>query len=86
MPPARPDDPTALPALTTRLSRREWAWVGLGLAVWIALGAGGFWFVHALTQAKPSCAGAADPQTTPAKGGTAPGNSFNVLTGPGTCK
>jgi hypothetical protein len=76
----------ARPALVARLSRKEWALVALGVAVWIALGAGGVWFVHALAKPKESCGSIGDPQTTQAKGGTSPGNSFKVLTGASECK
>jgi len=83
---ARPDDATARPAPAARLSRRQWAWVTLGVAVWIALGAGGVWFVHAVTKPKTPCVGTGDAQTTQARGTTAPGNGFSVLTGQASCK
>jgi len=76
----------ARPALAARLSRKEWALVAFGLGVWIALGSGGVWLVHELRKPKESCNSTADTQTTQAKGSTAPGNSFNVLTGQGRCK
>jgi len=44
------------------------------------------WLVHELRKPKASCNSTADPQTTPAKGATTPGNSFNVLAGQGRCK
>ena len=73
-------------ARTARLSRKEWSLVALGLGVWIALGAGGVWFVHQLTRTRDSCASAAEPQTKQAKGSTSPGNSLDALTGQGRCK
>lgn len=73
-------------ARTARLSRKEWSLVALGLGVWIALGAGGVWFVHQLTRTRDSCGSAAEPQTKQTKGSTNPGHSFNVLTGQGRCK
>jgi hypothetical protein len=77
---------TARPALAARLSPKEWVLVALGVGVWIGLGSGGVWLVHELRKPKESCNSMADSQTTQAKGSTAPGNSFNVLTGQGRCK
>lgn len=77
---------TDQPAAATRLSRKEWALLALGLAVWIALGAGGVWLVHCITRPHDACGTAEEAQATPAKGLNSPGNSFSVLTGQGRCK
>jgi hypothetical protein len=71
---------------TARLSRKEWSLVALGLGAWIALGAGGVWFVHQLTRPRDSCAGAAEPQTKQVQASTNPGNALQLLTGQGRCK
>jgi hypothetical protein len=71
---------------TARLSRKEWSLVALGLGVWIALGAGGAWFVHQLTRTPDSCGSAAEPQTRQAGSSTNPGNALQLLTGQGRCK
>ena len=42
-------------ARTTRLSRKEWTLVALGLGVWIALAAGGVWFVHQVRRPQEAC-------------------------------
>ena len=34
----------------SRLTRREWALIALGLGVWVALAVGGVWFVRQLTR------------------------------------
>ena len=73
-------------ARTPRLSRKEWSLVALGLGVWIALGAGGVWFVHQLTRTRDSCGNAAEAQTKQTKGSTNPGDSLAVLTGQGRCR
>jgi hypothetical protein len=70
------------------LSRREWALVALGLAAWIAIGAGGAWFVHQVTQPREACAAPADAPTRQVKGpsSTGPGNGFQAITGQGRCR
>ena len=34
----------------SRLGRKEWALVALGVSVWVALGIGGVWLVHQFTR------------------------------------
>jgi hypothetical protein len=72
----------------TRLSRKEWALIALGLGVWIALAAGGVWFVHQLTRQREACGNAAEAPTRQMKGATtaAPATAFTILTGTGRCK
>ena len=73
-------------ARIARLSRREWTLVALGVAVWIALALGGVWFVHQLTRPRDGCGSTTEAPTNQARGSTAPGNAFSVLTGQGRCK
>jgi hypothetical protein len=73
-------------ARTPRLSRKEWALLALGLGMWIALAAGGVWFVHQLTRPREDCASAAEAPTRPARGTTTPRNAFTALAGQGRCK
>jgi hypothetical protein len=80
-----------MPTLTTlaaRLTPREWALVALGVATWVAIIAGGVWFVHQMTRSKASCgmqleARTTQPRTTPAQG---PRNALQLLTGTGRCQ
>ena len=70
------------------LSRREWALIALGVGTWIAIGAGGVWFVHQMTRSTAACgtqleARTAQAHSTPAAG---PRNSLQLLTGTGRCK
>ena len=71
-----------------RLSRREWALVALGLVAWLAIGAGGAWFAHQVTQPRQACAAPADAPTHQAKGGSSAGprNGFQAITGQGRCR
>jgi hypothetical protein len=71
-----------------RLSRREWGLVALGLAAWIAIGAGGTWFVRQVTQPRQACAGPADAPTRPprAEASAGPRNGFQAITGQGGCR
>ena len=70
-----------------RLSRKERTLVALGVAVWVALGSGGVWFVHQLTRPPASCGGAAEAETHQAKGATgSPRNALQLLTGTGRCQ
>ena len=75
-------------ARTARLSRKEWTLVALGLGVWIALAAGGVWFVHQVTRPRDACGSTAEAPTRPMKGAaaTAPATAFTILTGTGRCK
>lgn len=66
------------------LARRDLALIGLGLAVWIALGSTAAWYLHLLTQPREPCR-AVDPQTRQSNGATTPGHGLNVLTGQGRC-
>jgi len=71
-----------------RLTSREWALVALGLAAWIAIIAGGAWFVHQMTRSKAACgtpleARSLQPRSTPAAG---PRNALQLLTGTGKCQ
>jgi len=77
-----------LAATPRRLSRREWALVGCGVVAWIAIGAGGVWFVHLFTRPPGGCASATagDAPTHQAKAAApSPGNAFQALTGQGRC-
>ena len=70
----------------TRLSSREWSLVALGLGVWIALGAGGIWFVHQMTRPQESCGGQIEARTAQVKGVSPAGrNALHLLTGTGRC-
>ena len=67
------------------LTRREWALVTLGVATWIAIGLGGFWFVHQLARPKESCGGTIEGRSMPPKGAPAQRNALHLLTGTGRC-
>lgn len=89
MTPARPRvDRTIMDATEPRrLSRKEWALVALGLAAWLAIVAGGLWFVRQVTRPQQACAGPADAPTRQVQGAaTAPLDAFQVITGQGRCK
>lgn len=69
------------------LTRKEWALVVLGLAMWLAIIAGGVWFVRQMTRSQAACGTplqdrALTPRSTPAAG---PRNSLQLLTGTGKC-
>ena len=71
----------------SRLSRKEWALVALGAAAWVALIAGGAWFVHQMTRSRAACgtpleARSLQPRAAPAGG---PRNALQLLTGTGRC-
>jgi hypothetical protein len=73
---------------SSRLSRKEWALVALGLATWVAIAAGGAWFVHQMTRSSAACGTPLEARTTqahpvPAAG---PRNSLQLLTGTGRCR
>lgn len=77
----------ALAAPLARLTPKEWALVALGLATWVAIIAGGVWFVHQMTRSQAACgtpleARGLQPRSTPAAG---PRNSLQLLTGTGKC-
>ena len=70
-----------------RLSRKEWALVALGLAAWLAIVAGGVWFVRQMTRPQQACGGPAEARTRQVQGAAAaPRNALQVLTGTGRCK
>ena len=75
------------PEQRARLSRKEWSLVALGLGVWLALGAGGVWFVHQMTRPGESCDGhQIEARTAQVKGTpTGPRNALHLLTGTGRC-
>jgi hypothetical protein len=75
-------------ARTTRLSRKEWTLVALGVGVWVALAAGGVWFVHQVTRQREACGNTTEAPTRQAKGAaaTAPATAFTILTGTGHCQ
>ena len=81
-----PQDAHAAPA--RQLSRREWALVALGLAAWLAIGAGGAWFVRQVTQPRQACAAPADAPTHPVQGRSSAGprNGFQAIIGQGRCR
>ena len=64
-------------ARMTLLSRKEWTLVALGVAVWIALAAGGVWFAHQVTRQREACGNPAEAPTRQVKGAaaTAPANA-----------
>lgn len=73
-------------ANATRLSRKDWTLVALGLVTWIAIAAGGIWFVRQVTQHREACSAPADAPTRQVKGSTAgPNNAFQAITGTGRC-
>ena len=77
------------PSRPTGLSRKELAFVALGLGAWVALAWGGVWFMHTITRTGADCGTAvAEPATRQAKGGatTGPRNALQLLTGLGRCK
>ena len=77
----------ARPPVNQSLSRREWALVALGLGAWIAIGAGGAWFLHQVTQSRQGCAAPTEAPTHQVKGASAgPRNAFQAITGQGQCK
>ncbi|HYP32704.1 MAG TPA: hypothetical protein VES00_12590 [Burkholderiaceae bacterium] len=70
-----------------RLSRKEWALVALGAAAWVAIIAGGVWFVHQMTRSQATCgtpleARSLQPHAAPGGG---PRNALQLLTGTGRC-
>jgi hypothetical protein len=68
------------------LSRREWILLSIGLLAWLALGAGGVWFVHQVTRAPGSCGAPVDAPTHRAEGTPAtPRDAFQAITGQGRC-
>ncbi len=71
----------------SRLTRKEWALVGLGLGVWVALAGAGVWFVHQMTRAKESCGTPIEGRSAmpPSQAG-GQRNSLQLLTGTGRCK
>jgi flagellar biogenesis protein FliO len=72
---------------SARLSRKEWAFVALGLGAWIALAFGAVWFVHQFTRSRPSCGGRIEARTSqPAAPGPGPRNALQLLTGTGRCQ
>lgn len=82
------NDRLAMPSLAARLSPRDWALVAFGLATWIAIIAGGVWFVHQMTRSQAACgtpleARSLQPRSTPAAG---PRNALQLLTGTGKCR
>jgi len=77
----------SLATLAARLTVREWTLVVLGVALWVALIAGAFWFVHQMTRSQAACgttleARSLKPQSVPAAG---PRNALQLLTGTGKC-
>ncbi len=73
---------------SSRLSRKEWALVALGLGTWVAIAAGGVWFVHQMTRSSAACGTPLEARTTQAHPTPAAGprNSLQLLTGTGRCK
>jgi len=73
---------------SSRLSRKEWALVALGLGTWVAIAAGGVWFVHQMTRSTAACGTPLEARTTQAHAAPAAGprNSLQLLTGTGRCK
>jgi hypothetical protein len=80
--------PAFVRTLAARLSPREWALVTLGAATWVAIIAGGVWFVHQMTRSQAACgatleARSLQPRSTPAQG---PRNALQLVTGTGKCQ
>jgi hypothetical protein len=70
-----------------RLSRKEWTLVALGVAVWVAIIAGGAWFVHQMTRSQAACGTVLEARSlqvhaAPAGG---PRNALQLLSGTGRC-
>ena len=77
--------------LATRLallSGKEWALIALGVGMWVAIIAGGIWFVHQMTRSTSACGTQLEARTTQAHPTPAAGprNSLQLLTGTGRCK
>ena len=71
----------------SRLTRKEWALIALGLGVWVALAVGGVWFVRQLTRPKASCGTPIEARTALPQGQAGgPRNALQLLTGTGRCK
>ena len=71
----------------SRLTRKEWALIALGLGVWVALAVGGVWFVRQLTRPKESCGTPIEGRTALSQGQAGgPRNALQLLTGTGRCK
>ena len=71
----------------SRLTRKEWALVALGLGVWVALAVAGVWFVHQMTRPKASCGTPIEGRSALPQGQTGgPRNALQLLTGTGRCK
>ena len=71
----------------SRLTRKEWALIALGVSVWVALGIGGVWLVHQFTRPKESCGTPLEGRSAiPKSGSPNPRNALQLLTGTGRCK
>jgi len=69
----------------TRLTRKEWTLVALGLCAWLAIGAGAVWFVHQLTRPKAACGMQIEARSTRQSAAASPRNALQLLAGTGKC-
>ena len=78
----------SLAAQLARFSSKEWALLALGAAMWIAIIAGGIWFLHQMTRSSAACGTQLEARTTQAHPAptAGPRNSLQLLTGTGRCK
>lgn len=72
----------------TSLSRREWTLVAFGVLAWVAIIAGGVWFVHQMTRSKAACGTQLEARSTQQRStpGAGPRNALQLLTGTGKCQ
>jgi len=68
-----------------RFTRKEWTLVALGLCAWLAIGAGGVWFVHQLTRPKAACGTPIEARGTQQGATASPRNALQLLAGTGKC-
>jgi hypothetical protein len=70
-----------------RLSRKEHALLALGVAAWVAIIAGGAWFVHQMTRSQAACGTPLDARSLQTRAAPAggPRNALQLLTGTGRC-
>jgi hypothetical protein len=68
-----------------RLSRKEWTLVALGLCAWLAIAAGGVWFVHQFTRPKADCGVQIEARGTRQSATASPRNALQLLAGTGKC-
>ena len=70
---------------SARFTRKEWTLVALGLCAWVAIAAGGAWFVHQLTRPKAACGVEIEARSTQQGAAAGPRNALQLLAGTGKC-